>query len=131
VLAGRHEVLECQGCRGDPDGCAHRRDDGDGSLPDFDPNDRPRPQTEGDPSDSPLFNRAVQGVYELGSTFKIFAAAQALEVGLVNPDTVIDIRGPLRWGKHRIVIFTIYGRACRSPISSSKAPISARRGSPR
>ena len=44
------------------------------SLPDFDPNDRPRPLTTGDQADSPLFNRAVQGVYELGSTFKIFAA---------------------------------------------------------
>ncbi len=42
------------------------------SLPDFDPNDRPRPLLKGDPSDSPLFNRAVQGQYELGSTFKIF-----------------------------------------------------------
>ena len=31
------------------------------SLPDFDPNDRPTPLTEGDPGDSPLFNRAVQG----------------------------------------------------------------------
>ena len=36
------------------------------SLPDFDPNDRPRPALKGDPSDSPLFNRAVQGQYELG-----------------------------------------------------------------
>ena len=52
------------------------------SLPDFDPNNRPRPLTQGDASDSPLFNRAVQGVYELGSTFKIFAAAQAVELGL-------------------------------------------------
>ena len=32
------------------------------SLPDFDPNDRPPVLTEGDQSDSPLFNRAVQGV---------------------------------------------------------------------
>ena len=48
------------------------------SLPDFDPNDRPNPLVKGDPADSPLFNRAVQGVYELGSTFKIFAAAQAI-----------------------------------------------------
>ena len=46
------------------------------SLPDFDPNERPRPLTQGDQSDSPLFNRAVQGVYELGSTFKLFAIAQ-------------------------------------------------------
>ncbi|WP_425039602.1 peptidoglycan D,D-transpeptidase FtsI family protein [Primorskyibacter sp. S187A] len=80
------------------------------SLPDFDPNDRPRPAVEGDPSDSPLFNRAVQGVYELGSTFKIFTSAQALELGLVNPNTMIDIRGPLKWGKHRIRDFSNYGK---------------------
>jgi cell division protein FtsI (penicillin-binding protein 3) len=80
------------------------------SLPSFDPNDRPRPPTEGDPSDSPLFNRSVQGVYELGSTFKIFAVAQALDLGLVNPETLIDIRGPLRWGKFRISDFRNYGK---------------------
>jgi cell division protein FtsI (penicillin-binding protein 3) len=55
------------------------------SLPDFDPNDRPPPPTEGDPTDSPIFNHAVQGVYELGSVMKAFAVAQALELGLVNP----------------------------------------------
>ena len=81
------------------------------SLPDFDPNDRPRPPTSGnDPSVSPLFNRAVQGVYELGSTFKIFAVAQALDLGLITPDTVIDIRGPLRWGKFAIRDFHYYGK---------------------
>ena len=81
------------------------------SLPDFDPNDRPAPPTSGfDPSVSPLFNRAVQGVYELGSTFKIFASAQALDLGLVSPETLIDIRGPLRWGKHRISDFHYYGK---------------------
>jgi cell division protein FtsI (penicillin-binding protein 3) len=66
------------------------------SLPDFDPNARPRPLTEGDQADSPLFNRAVQGVYELGSVFKTFTIAQAMELGLVNLDDVIDTRGPLR-----------------------------------
>ena len=40
------------------------------SLPDFDPNARPSPLIEGDASDSPLFNRAVQGVYELGSAYQ-------------------------------------------------------------
>ena len=80
------------------------------SLPDFDPNDRPRPPTSGDPSDSPLFNRAVQGVYELGSVFKIFTAVLALDLGLVNPETMINIRGPLRWGKFKIRDFHNYGR---------------------
>ncbi len=75
------------------------------SLPDFDPNDRPNPLVKGDPADSPLFNRAVQGVYELGSTFKIFAAAQAMELGLVNPDTLVDANAPMVWGKHRIKEF--------------------------
>ena len=81
------------------------------SLPDFDPNDRPRPPTEGEPSDSPIFNRAVQGVYELGSTFKIFTTAQAIDLGLVNPETIIDTSGPLRWGRFRITDFRHYGNS--------------------
>ncbi|WP_407492511.1 peptidoglycan D,D-transpeptidase FtsI family protein [Pseudooceanicola sp. MF1-13] len=79
------------------------------SLPDFDPNDRPALPTEGHPDDSPLFNRAVQGVYELGSTFKIFAAAQALDLGIARPETMVDIRGPIRWGRHSIRDFHWYG----------------------
>lgn len=79
------------------------------SLPDFDPNTRPRPPTEGEPGDSPLFNRAVQGVYELGSVFKTFTIAQALDLGLVDPSTTIDTRGPMRWGKHKINDFRNYG----------------------
>ncbi|MGC9419859.1 MAG: peptidoglycan D,D-transpeptidase FtsI family protein [Rhodovulum sp.] len=79
------------------------------SLPDFDPNERPRPLTQGDASDSPLFNRAVQGVYELGSTFKTFTIAQALEEGIVSPATMIDTKGPLVWGRHRIRDFHDYG----------------------
>jgi cell division protein FtsI (penicillin-binding protein 3) len=77
------------------------------SLPTFDPNDRPNPIVDKDaePGDSPLFNRAVQGVYELGSTFKIFAAAQAMELGLVNPDTLVDANAPMIWGKHKIKEF--------------------------
>ena len=72
------------------------------SLPTFDPNDRPRPAIVGDASDSPLFNRAVQGVYELGSTFKIFAATQAIDLGLVNAETIIDTAGPMKVGGFRI-----------------------------
>lgn len=72
------------------------------SLPDFDPNDRPNPLVKGEPADSPLFNRALQGVYELGSTAKILTAAQAMELGLVNPETMVDANAPMRWGKHKI-----------------------------
>lgn len=79
------------------------------SLPDFDPNDRPHLPTEGNPSDSPLFNRAVQGLYELGSTFKIFTATQAMDLGLANPTTMIKTAGPLRWGKFKIRDFHNYG----------------------
>ena len=73
--------------------------------PTFDPNDRPNNPTSGDPSDSVLFNRAIQGIYELGSTFKIFAAAQAIELGLLNPETLVDANAPMRYGKFTIKEF--------------------------
>ena len=79
------------------------------SLPDFDPNNRPAVLTEGDQSDSPLFNRAVQGVYELGSVFKIFTVAQAMEEALINPNTMIDTKGPMTWGRFKIRDFRDYG----------------------
>ena len=79
------------------------------SLPDFDPNDRPLVLLEGDQSDSPLFNRAVQGVYELGSTFKVFAVAQAIELGLVNAQTMIATAPAIRKGGFTINDFHSYG----------------------
>ena len=81
------------------------------SLPDFDPNNRPRPLISGDQAESPLFNRAVQGLYELGSTFKIFTVAQGIEERLVSASTWIDTTGPLKWGKHRIRDFRDHGPA--------------------
>lgn len=80
------------------------------SLPDFDPNDRPRDAVSGDPSDSPLFNRAAQGLYELGSTFKLFAAGLSLDKGLVTPDTLVNTESPMRSGRHRIRDFKNYGK---------------------
>ncbi|TVP71800.1 MAG: penicillin-binding protein 2 [Rhodobacteraceae bacterium] len=79
------------------------------SLPDFDPNNRPLPPTEGEPADSPLFNRAVQGYYELGSVMKAFAVAQGLDEGTVTPESIIDTRGPLTFGRFRIRDFRNYG----------------------
>ncbi len=60
------------------------------SLPDFDPN-RPtliEPDT--------LFNRTTLGVYEMGSTFKIFTTAQALETGSTTLDGGFDATRPIR-----------------------------------
>ncbi|MBC6443268.1 MAG: penicillin-binding protein 2 [Rhodobacteraceae bacterium] len=79
------------------------------SLPDFDPNNRPRVLPGMKQADSPLFNRASQGVYELGSTFKIFTAALSLEQGGMTPATMIDTGGPLKWGKFEIRDSRSYG----------------------
>ena len=79
------------------------------SLPDFDPNTRPPAPVTGEASDSPLFNHAVQGVYELGSTYKIFTIADALDLGLVNIGTMVKTASPMTWGKFKIRDFHNYG----------------------
>jgi penicillin-binding protein 2 len=48
----------------------------------------------------PLTNRAIQGQYPPGSTFKIVMAAAALEEGLINPFTGIHCPGGLQFGGH-------------------------------
>ncbi len=75
------------------------------SLPDFDPNARPDTRDPVVAKTRPMMNRAAEGVYELGSTFKTFAAAQAMELGLYGPETMIDTTGPLRIGRFRISDF--------------------------
>jgi penicillin-binding protein 2 len=45
---------------------------------------------------SPLNNRAIQGLYAPGSTFKLFTALAALEKGLVEPRTTILDGGSYR-----------------------------------
>lgn len=48
----------------------------------------------------PLNNRAIQGQYPPGSTFKIVVAAAALEEGIINPFTRIHCPGGMQFGNH-------------------------------
>ena len=60
------------------------------SLPDFDPG------TKESVSPDSLFNRATLGVYEMGSTFKTFNTAAALEYGAAGLADTYDASKPLR-----------------------------------
>src|ERR1700744_3065326 len=65
------------------------------SLPDFDPNN---PKEAHDPD---RINRLTTGVYEMGSTFKAFTLAMALDAGK-DLNSMWDARGPLHYGKFTI-----------------------------
>lgn len=66
------------------------------SLPDFDPNDRSTYVGEA------RFNRATKGVYEMGSTFKLFTAAMALDTGTVDMQGGYDATQPIRIARFTI-----------------------------
>ena len=66
------------------------------SLPDFDAN---APMRNGQDSH---FNRMTLGVYELGSIFKVFTAAMALDSGMVAAHETFDTAEPLQIGRHEI-----------------------------
>jgi penicillin-binding protein 2 len=71
-----------------------------GSNPTFDPNDftRPIPQRVfdakyGEDAGDPLFNRAMQGGFAIGSTFKIVTASAGLADGAITPGTFYNDTG--------------------------------------
>ncbi|WP_417469828.1 peptidoglycan D,D-transpeptidase FtsI family protein [Maricaulis sp.] len=66
------------------------------SLPDYDPN---RPN---DASGNERLNRSAQSVYEMGSTFKAFTVAMALEGGTATLESGYDATQPLQIGGHTI-----------------------------
>ena len=66
------------------------------SWPPFDPNEVPRRfgQLQSDPG-APLLNRATQGQYPPGSTFKVVTGVAGLDSGTITPDTLINSPGVL------------------------------------
>ena len=67
------------------------------SLPDFNPNERQNI------TDVNYINRVTKGTYELGSVFKTFTFASALNDDLIEPETeFLDLPKSIRCDKHRI-----------------------------
>jgi cell division protein FtsI (penicillin-binding protein 3) len=74
------------------------------SLPDFDPNhpDAPDPNHPNIPVAERMFNRVTLGDYEIGSVFKIFTTAMALDSGATTMTGVFDATHPIRIGRFTI-----------------------------
>jgi cell division protein FtsI (penicillin-binding protein 3) len=69
------------------------------SLPDFDPNE------PGEAVQDALFNRVTLGAFEMGSTFKTFTTAIALDAQKVTFASQFDARNPITYGQFTISDF--------------------------
>jgi cell division protein FtsI (penicillin-binding protein 3) len=79
------------------------------SEPDYDPNN---PHEALDPT---RINRLTTGVYEMGSTFKAFTVAMALDSGKATLKSTFDAHSPLHYGKFDIHDFEPMQRALSVP----------------
>jgi cell division protein FtsI (penicillin-binding protein 3) len=66
------------------------------SLPDFDPNEPGRASAD------TRFNRATLGVYEMGSVFKVFTTAMALDAGVTSLKGGYDASHPIKVSRYTI-----------------------------
>lgn len=68
------------------------------SSPGYDPNDIKDPEAltalNSDDANAPLLDRATQGAYPPGSTFKVVTAAAAIDSGEFTPDSVVNGDSP-------------------------------------
>jgi penicillin-binding protein 2 len=77
-----------------------------GSYPTFDPSIFTKPslspalfrRLSSEQTGAPLSDRAIQGLYPTGSTFKPITAVAALETGLITPDTPVTDTGSITVG---------------------------------
>lgn len=79
------------------------------SLPDYDPNNPFNAQ------EKDRLNRMSAGVFEMGSTFKGFTTAMALDSGQVKLSDRFDATAPIRIGGHTIRDFRGKGRVLTVP----------------
>jgi penicillin-binding protein 2 len=95
-----------------------------GSYPTYDPSFYTQPHTKeeyeefGNRAGDPLVDRADQGGYPTGSTFKPITATAALEEGLIGPETIFNDTGSLDIGG--LVVHNA-GGAANGPINMSTA----------
>ena len=96
-----------------------------GSAPSFDPSifsrdlsQRQYKQLVSEDNDAPLANRAIQGLYPTGSSFKLITATAALEEGLITPGEIVNDTGEF---KLDVLTFKNAGDAIFGPIAMSDA----------
>src|SRR6266540_1903644 len=96
-----------------------------GSAPSFDPSIFTHPITQREyhaltsqKTDAPLADRAIQGLYPTGSTFKPITATAALQDHLISPEEIFNDTGTLK-----VDIQTLHnaGKAVYGPINMSDA----------
>jgi penicillin-binding protein 2 len=96
-----------------------------GSYPSFDPNIFAKPlklstfrKLNNEENGSPLVDRAINGLYPTGSTFKLITSVAALESGTISPDTVIDDPGSIQIGN---IVFHNSGNTPHGAIALRQA----------
>ena len=97
-----------------------------GSAPTFDPSIFTHPITQRQyreltsrKTDAPLADRAIQGLYPTGSTFKPITATAALQDHLISPNTIYNDTGSLRIDNNQVLHNA--GKAVNGPINMSDA----------
>lgn len=66
------------------------------SIPDFNPNSNNK--TDG----NSMFNRITYGLYEMGSVFKTFSIANAIDNNIVTKNTIFDVSNPIKYNNFLI-----------------------------
>ena len=69
-------------------------------------------------SDHPMLNRAIQGLYPPGSTFKMVTALAAIEAGVIRPGDKIHCSGAVKIGRQR---FRCWNRGGHGPCNLHRA----------